>query len=82
MKMILMKVTQIDHIATGKQFRLAREELSLTIKELAERVELAPQYVADLEAGRRNWRQELADQFTGALAGLDLKGNPIKERAA
>ena len=39
------------NIQTGEQVRLAREQARLTQEQLAERIEVSPQYISDLERG-------------------------------
>ena len=39
------------NIQIGEQVRLAREQADLTQEQLAERLEVSPQYVSDLERG-------------------------------
>lgn len=39
------------NIKIGEQIKLARENAKLTQEELAERVEVSPQYISDLERG-------------------------------
>lgn len=46
-----MRVKKEFNIQTGEQIRRAREERKLTQEQLAERVEVSPQYISDLERG-------------------------------
>ena len=39
------------NIQIGEQIRLAREEAKLTQEQFAERIEVSPQYISDLERG-------------------------------
>lgn len=39
------------NIQIGEQIKLAREQAKLTQEQLAERVEVSPQYISDLERG-------------------------------
>lgn len=39
------------NVQIGEQIRLAREQAKLTQEQLAERVEVSPQYISDLERG-------------------------------
>ena len=39
------------NIQVGEQIKLAREQAKLTQEQLAERVEVSPQYISDLERG-------------------------------
>lgn len=39
------------NVQVGRQVKLAREEAQLTQEQLAERVDVSPQYVSDLERG-------------------------------
>ena len=76
MKCKLMKVTMVDHIGTGQEFREWRERLEVSLRLVAERLQLQPGYVSDLERGRRNWDDQLAAQFTNILEGKTLDGKP------
>lgn len=46
-----MRVKKEFNIQTGEQIRAAREERKLTQEQLAERIEVSPQYISDLERG-------------------------------
>ena len=39
------------NIQIGEQIRLAREQAELTQEQFAERIEVSPQYISDLERG-------------------------------
>lgn len=39
------------NIQIGKRFKAAREQIRMTQEELAERIEVSPQYISDLERG-------------------------------
>lgn len=68
---LLITTTQtvevIDHEKTGAYYRTTREALGLSLREVANRLEFSASFVSDLERGRRNWTQDLANQFTRAL---------------
>lgn len=46
-----MRVKKAHNIQIGEQIKAAREQAKLTQEQLAERVEVSPQYVSDLERG-------------------------------
>lgn len=46
-----MRTKKEINIHIGEQVRLAREEGHLTQEQLAERIEVSPQYISDLERG-------------------------------
>lgn len=46
-----MRVKKEINIQTGERIRTAREERKLTQEQLAERIEVSPQYISDLERG-------------------------------
>ena len=46
-----MRVKKEINIQIGEQIRLARERAELTQEQLAERIDVSPQYVSDLERG-------------------------------
>lgn len=46
-----MRVKKEINIQTGERIKAAREEAKLTQEQLAERIEVSPQYISDLERG-------------------------------
>ena len=46
-----MRVKKEINIQIGEQVRIAREQAKLTQEILAERIEVSPQYISDLERG-------------------------------
>ena len=46
-----MRVKKEINIQIGEQVRIAREQAKLTQEVLAERIEVSPQYISDLERG-------------------------------
>lgn len=46
-----MRVKKQINIEIGEQVKLAREQAKLTQEQFAERIEVSPQYVSDLERG-------------------------------
>lgn len=46
-----MREKKLANIQIGEQIRKAREHASLTQEQLAERIEVSPQYISDLERG-------------------------------
>lgn len=46
-----MRVKKEFNIQTGERIRAAREERKLTQEQLAEQIEVSPQYISDLERG-------------------------------
>ena len=46
-----MRVKKEINIQIGEQIKLAREQRRLTQEQLAERIEVSPQFVSDLERG-------------------------------
>lgn len=64
----------VDHIGTGQMFRDWREKLEVSLRLVAERLDFQAGYVSDLERGRRNWDDDLAEQFTNILEGKTLDG--------
>lgn len=60
-------VREIDHETTGQLFRQARQKAKLSLREMARRLKLSAPFVSDLELGRRNWTEALAERFTDIL---------------
>ncbi len=48
---MIMRVKKEINVQIGERIKLAREGAGLTQEQLAERVEVSPQYVSDLERG-------------------------------
>lgn len=46
-----MRAKKEINIIIGEQIRLAREQVKLTQEQLAERIEVSPQYISDAERG-------------------------------
>lgn len=46
-----MRVKKEINVQTGERIRAAREQAKLTQEQLAERIEVSPQYISDLERG-------------------------------
>lgn len=46
-----MRVKKEINMQTGERIRAAREERKLTQEQLAEQIEVSPQYISDLERG-------------------------------
>jgi transcriptional regulator with XRE-family HTH domain len=53
--------------AFGRKVRALRQELGLTIEELAERAELSPNHVSAVERGKKNPGLETIHALAGAL---------------
>lgn len=59
-------VEQIDHAATGATMRQLRTAHSISMREIARRMNLSAPFVSDLERGRRNWTAKLAMEYMKA----------------
>lgn len=74
-----------DLITLGRRIRHARKAKSLTLSELAERVERAPSLLSQIENGKREPRlalvQAIAHELDVSVAEL-MKDEPPSERAA
>ena len=46
-----MRVKKQINIEIGEQVKIARENLKMTQEQFAERIEVSPQYISDLERG-------------------------------
>ena len=46
-----MKQKKDINVFVGKQIKIAREEAKLTQEQLAEKIDVSPQYISDLERG-------------------------------
>ena len=46
-----MRVKKEINIQVGEQIKLARERIKLTQEQFAERIDVSPQYISDLERG-------------------------------
>lgn len=57
----------LDDAACGKLFRELRESKNLTLRIVAVALDISPQYLADLELGRRKWSRELGKRVSEAI---------------
>ncbi|RSM57364.1 transcriptional regulator [Amycolatopsis sp. WAC 01376] len=55
----------------GKSLRAAREDQGGRLVDIAERAGISPQYLSEIERGRKEPSSEMSDPVTGAL-GIDL----------
>ena len=69
-KLVIVEVETIDHQETGKRSRKERNALGLSLRKVAELMDLGPPYLSDLERGRRNWNAKLMQQYCNALKGI------------
>lgn len=60
-------VREIDHHSTGYLFRAARQKAKLSLREVARRLKLSAPFLSDLELGRRNWTEAMAERYTDIL---------------
>jgi transcriptional regulator with XRE-family HTH domain len=65
------KATRFSRISFGRSIRLARERLSLSQEEFAERANVHRTYVSSIELGKVNVGIEVANSIAAAL-GLRL----------
>lgn len=71
MEPLTKKETVIDHVATGAAMRKRRKALSISSKHVADKLGFHKSYLSDLEAGRRNWSEELVTRYLYALKQLN-----------
>ena len=64
--------------ALGQQLRTERSERGLRIADVAERAGVSPQYLSELERGRKDPSSEILSAISGAL-GLSVRS--LTERA-
>jgi transcriptional regulator with XRE-family HTH domain len=57
----------------GRSLRTAREEQGVRLVDIAERAGISPQYLSEIERGRKEPSSEMIAAVTGAL-GIDLAG--------
>ena len=62
-----VEVEEIDHLATGQNFRIFRMARGVSIRKLADKAGLTASYISDLERGHRAWSQKLLDRLLEAL---------------
>ena len=67
MNPVMIHVELIDHEQTGLLVRRKRNELGLTLMEVATRTELSVSYLSELERGDRAWSDDLFQKVWGAL---------------
>ena len=56
-----------DPVAVGQEFRALRVKAKLSAAEVARRIGVTPQYVCDLELGRRHWPHKQMEAYRMAL---------------
>lgn len=59
----------------GEDLAKRRVKAGLTGRQVAKELGVSPQYLSDLESGRRSWSETLRDRYLVALEVLPL-GNP------
>jgi len=57
----------IDHVATGKIARRAREKVEMSLRKVAKKMKVSAPFLSDLELGRRNWKEKHLKNFSEAL---------------
>lgn len=67
--MVFQEVTErvIDHVATGKKVRDARESVHLKLDALASAAGVSKQYLSDLELGKKNWTKERYERIMALI---------------
>jgi transcriptional regulator with XRE-family HTH domain len=63
-------IQEINHVATGAQFRRERIRLGISLRSLARAAGQTAPYLSDLELGRRNWTQEKLASLSKILSDL------------
>ena len=51
----------------GKSIKLRREELGISLRNLAKKLQMTPAYLSDIEKGKRNVSLRVADKIAKAL---------------
>lgn len=57
-----------DHSETGKLMRAKREDASLSLRDVAERIGISAAYLSDMELGRRAWASDMIAKFEKAIS--------------
>lgn len=58
---------QLDDASVGASYRVIREFLELSLRDLARRLNWSASYISDLELGRRQWNTRIMRKFDQAL---------------
>jgi predicted transcriptional regulator len=58
---------EIDHRKTGQEARRSREAVQVSLRKMATKMGISASYLSELENGKRNWRENLVEQFRDAL---------------
>lgn len=58
-----------DNVQTGLLMRKARIKAGISVRGMAKKLNCSAPYVSDLELGRRNWREEMAELWAHILCG-------------
>lgn len=63
-----MKTQRVfDHTETGRNARAQRKGHGLSLREVAEEMNISGMYLSDLERGKRNWNPILVDAFNRSI---------------
>ena len=57
----------VDNVAAGRVFRSLREARGISLRDVAKALKFSPQYLTDLEWGRRRWTLDLRKMYSVAL---------------
>ncbi len=65
----LPEMTQrvIDHARAGQIFRTARQRAKISLNKTADKLNISPGYLSELERGTRAWNQILFDRAFAIL---------------
>lgn len=67
LKEFLLTNTEIDRFSFGKFVRQRREELGMSVRTLAGKLELTPAYISDIEKGNRSAPKSKFDELCELL---------------
>jgi len=57
-----------DQVETGLWFRAHREQLGISLRTMAKRLNISPSFLSNLEQGRRVWTPSVRESYKLALS--------------
>jgi predicted transcriptional regulator len=71
---------EIDSFACGQDLRNEREDVGISLRQMAKILNVSAPYLSDLELGRREWNRKKVQDYKDAL--LDFEFPPKADKKA
>lgn len=56
-----------DHVRIGRDFRVLRKTLNLSLRTVAKVLDVSAPFLSDLERGNRTWTKEKLENYTSMM---------------